>query len=91
MAQYAESTIDTRIQVYFADPYSPWQRGSNENTNGLLREYLPKGSDLSTVTAEKLTAIADQLNTRPRKRHGYLTPSEVLANLIKQAGVATPP
>ena len=91
MADYARFSKTSKVDVYFADPYSPWQRGSNENTNGLLREYLPKGSDLSTVTAQKLTTIADQLNTRPRKRHGYLTPSEVLANLIKQAGVATPP
>jgi len=66
MADYARFSKTSKVEVYFADPYSPWQRGSNENTNGLLREYLPKGSDLSTVTAEKLTAIADQLNTDPQ-------------------------
>jgi transposase, IS30 family len=89
MAGHARFSAVTGVAVYFADPYSPWQRGSNENTNGLLREYIPKGSDLSTVTADQLTAIADQLNRRPRKRHKYLTPAEVLNNLLNEAGVAT--
>lgn len=79
------------VDIYFADPYSPWQRGSNENTNGLLREYFAKGTDLSGVSVEQLTAIADQLNRRPRKRHGYHTPAEVLAKFLTEAGVATPP
>ena len=91
MAGHARFSAVTGVKVYFADPHSPWQRGSNENTNGLLREYLPKSSDLSTTTTDQLTAIADQLNRRPRKRHAYLTPAEVLDNLLAQAGVATAP
>lgn len=91
MTQHAAITAATGIQVYFADPYKPYQRGSNENTNGLLREYLPKGSDLSIHTAADLQAIADELNDRPRKRLGYHTPTEAFANLLaqQQAGVAT--
>jgi transposase, IS30 family len=90
MANHAELTKRTRIDVYFADPYSPWQRGSNENINGLLREYLPKGTDLKVHSAADLAAIATELNNRPRKRLGYLTPAEVLANIQAQdQGVAT--
>ena len=91
MAAWPRLQAALDIKVYFADPYSPWQRGSNENTNGLLREYWPKGTDLSTLTAADLTTVADQLNRRPRKRHGYLTPSEVLAKFLTEAGVATTP
>jgi len=72
------------IQVYFADPYAPWQRGSNENTNGLLREYLPKGTDLNAHTRADLQAIADRLNDRPRKRLGFLTPREAFAKLLSE-------
>ena len=82
MARHARITEQTGINVYFADPYHPWQRGTNENTNGLIREYLPKGTDLSTHTASDLAAIADELNDRPRKRLGYHTPREMLASLI---------
>jgi IS30 family transposase len=93
MARHARITQQSGIQVYFADPHSPWQRGSNENTNGLLREYLPKGTDLSRHTAEQLQAIQDELNDRPRKRFGYHTPREQLAKLLQeeQLRVATTP
>jgi transposase, IS30 family len=93
MARHARVTDATGIGVYFADPYSPWQRGSNENTNGLLREYLPKGTDLSAATPRQLQAIEDDLNDRPRKRLGFHTPAEALAKLIndEQTRVATTP
>ena len=92
MARHQRITEATGIQVYFADPHSPWQRGSNENINGLLREYLPKGTDLSTTTPAQLQAIADELNDRPRKRFGYYTPREQLAKLLADdQRVATTP
>lgn len=93
MTRHARITEQTGIAVYFADPYHPWQRGSNENTNGLIREYLPKGTDLSVHAATDLTAIADQLNDRPRKRLGYHTPREMFANLLTEdlQRVATTP
>jgi transposase, IS30 family len=81
MARHARIAA-TGIQVYFADPYAPWQRGSNENINGLLRQYLPKGTDLSQHSTEQLQAIADELNDRPRKRFGYHTPREQLDKLL---------
>jgi IS30 family transposase len=74
--------------VFFADPYSPWQRGTNENTNGLLRQYLPKGTDLSGYTQHELNAIAHRLNTRPRKCLNFATPLEVYAHLRQHSPIA---
>ncbi len=94
MARHADITARAGIDIYFADPYSPHQRPSNENTNGLLREYLPKSADLSTYSRADLDHIAAELNDRPRKRLGYLTPTEVLAKLLLDdltTGVATTP
>ncbi|MFG2919154.1 IS30 family transposase [Kitasatospora sp. NPDC048298] len=82
MGRHREFTLTTDIPVYFCDPASPWQRGSNENTNGLLRQYFPKGTDLSVHTPEHLAAVADQLNRRPRKTLGWETPAERLAKLL---------
>jgi IS30 family transposase len=82
MAYHADFTIATGIPVYFCDPHKPWQRGSNENTNGLLRQYLPKGTDLSVHSAQNLAQIAASLNNRPRKTLGFMKPSEKLAELL---------
>ena len=83
MAQHATFTIDTGVQVYFCDPKSPCQRGSNENTNGLLRQYFPKGTDLSKVTQDQLDHAAFSLNTRPRQTLNDMTPSEKLAQVLQ--------
>jgi IS30 family transposase len=76
MSAHALFKVDTGIPVFFADPSSPWQRGTNENTNGLLRQYFPKGTDLACWSAEELEAVAHALNTRPRKSLGWKTPAE---------------
>jgi len=83
MAQHARLRIDTGLDIYFCDPQSPWQRGSNENTNGLLRQYFPKGTDLSQHGADELSAVAHALNSRPRKTLGWRTPAEALDGLLK--------
>ena len=94
MAQHVQLRIDTGLPVYFCDPHSPWQRGTNENTNGLLRQYFPQGTDLSKHSPEDLAAVAAALNSRPRKTLGWRTPAETLAGHLRsaaQAGVATTP
>jgi IS30 family transposase len=83
MAAHARFTADTGIAVYFCDPKSPWQRGSNENTNGLLRQYLPRTLDFGTLTQDDFDAIADELNGRPRQTLGFKTPSQALAEVLR--------
>jgi IS30 family transposase len=83
MAEHTKFTVDTGVQVYFCDPRSPWQRGSNENTNGLLRQYLPKSGDLRQLDQAALDTIAAELNGRPRQTLGFKTPSQALAEALR--------
>ncbi|GAB2853152.1 hypothetical protein GCM10027176_64860 [Actinoallomurus bryophytorum] len=85
MSLHHQFSMTTGLPVYFCDPHSPWQRGSNENTNGLLRQYFPRGTDLSAHTAEHRTDVAARLNSRPRKTLGWETPAERLAKLLAPA------
>jgi IS30 family transposase len=94
MRNHKQISIAADLPIYFCDPHSPWQRGTNENTNGLLRQYLPKGTDLSVHTPTDLAEIARSLNGRPRKTLDYLKPIEVITPLLSGAqpiGVATAP
>ncbi len=95
MAQHKLFTKNTKVTVYFANPYSPWERPTNENSNGLLRDYFPKGMDLSTVTKKRLKEVQNQLNERPRKVLGWRKPKEVfdeyIMNKIDTALPSIPP
>jgi len=85
MTGHAQISVAADLDIYFCDPHSPWQRGTNENTNGLLRQYFPKGTDLSVHSAERLAAVAGQLNSRPRKTLGWKTPAQALDEFLAAA------
>ena len=89
MAKHAEFTVDSGCRVFFCDPHSPWQRGQNENTNGLIRDYYPKGTDFNAISNEELTRTQDQLNTRPRQTLGFWTPREKLNELLDSVALTT--
>jgi IS30 family transposase len=94
MAQHAQLRIESGVDIFFCDPYSPWQRRTNANTNGLLRQYFPKGTDLARHSRDDLDAVALALNARPRKTLGGKTPAEALTQLLQsdgQGSVATTP
>ncbi len=86
MADHERFSLDTDIKVFFCDPQSPWQRGSNENTNGLLRQYFPKGMDLSNVHQNRLNAVARRLNERPRETLHFRTPAERFSQCVASTG-----
>jgi IS30 family transposase len=90
MAQHAQLRIETGLAIYFCDPRSPWQRGSNENTNGLLRQYFPKGTNINRYGESELDAVAATLNGRPRKTLGWRTPAEALEDLLFEPVATTP-
>ena len=92
LSAHSQFTIDTGIKVFFADPHSPWQRATNENTNGLLRQYFPKGTDLSRWSRDDILAVQNSINSRPRKVLGWKTPAEALDHQLRSlqhASVAT--
>ena len=84
MAQHKLFTKNTKIQVYFAHPYSPWERPTNENSNGLIRDYFPKGTDFKIISKKRLKEVQNQLNERPRKVLNWLTPKDVFDKMILQ-------